>query len=161
MHRTLFIGLLCCASAVAQTQPASKQTDLPSSALMSRIIAAWNTGDPANAAPFYDKEPANVYFDFAPLEYKGWNEFDAGVRQALAMFQSLKFALHDRARVHRAGGTAWGTATWTAQGKLNNGNLVSLQGRWTCIWEKRGANWRVVHEHFSVPWMPEPESRHR
>jgi len=83
------------------------------------------------------------------------------VKQALAMFQSLKFTLHDDAKVHRAGNLAWGTATWSGQGKLKNGNGVGLEGRWTVIWEKKSGNWLVVHEHFSVPWTPEAESRHR
>jgi ketosteroid isomerase-like protein len=161
MYKNTIVILLLCASGFAQSKPATKVTGVPSKALMTKILAAWNTGDPANAAPFYDKTPTNVYFDFAPLQYKGWDEYESGVKQALATFQSLKFDLHDDARVHRDGDAAWGTATWSAQGKLRNGNGVSLEGRWTCIWKKKGPNWLVVHEHFSVPWAPESESRHR
>lgn len=160
MYKIIIFVFLLRASGFSQSKPAAN-AEVPSKALMSKILAAWNTGDPAKAAPFYDKTPTNVYFDFAPLQYKGWNEYDAGVKQAMATFQSLKFTLHDDAKVHRAGNTAWGTATWSGQGKLKNGNGVSLEGRWTCIWEKKGANWLIVHEHFSVPWAPESESRHR
>jgi ketosteroid isomerase-like protein len=161
MFKSILAVVLLFASASAQPKPATKGADAPSPVLMTKIIAAWNTGDPANAAPYYDKSPDNVYFDFAPLQYKGWDEYDAGVKRALATFQSLKFTVHDDARVHRAGNTAWGTATWSAQGKLKNGNGVSLEGRWTIIWQRKATHWLVVHEHFSVPWTPEPESRHR
>ncbi len=160
MYRSLLISLLLCASAFAQSTPA-KSTGAPTAVLMQKVIAAWNTGDPANAAAFYDKTPTNVYFDIAPLQYHGWKEYAEGVKQMFATFESMKFTLHNDAKVHRAGNTAWGTATWSADGKLKTGNGVSLEGRWTVIWEKKGSQWLVVHEHFSAPWQPEPESRHR
>jgi ketosteroid isomerase-like protein len=161
MNGSVVVLLLLCTSLLAQSNPTSKAAEAPGPALMTKILAAWNTGDPANAAPYYDKSPDNVYFDFAPMQYKGWNEYDAGVKQALASFQSLKFTMHDDAKVHHAGNSAWATTTWSAQGKLKNGNGVGLEGRWTVIWEKRGNKWLIVHEHFSVPWVPDSESRHR
>jgi ketosteroid isomerase-like protein len=161
MYRSIVVGILLCASAFAQAKTATKTANVPSPALMSRILAAWSSGNPANAAPFYDKSPADVFYDFAPLQYKGWTDYEAGVKQALGTFEYLKLTLHDDARVHRSGNIAWGTATWSGEGKLKNGNKLVLEGRWTLVWEKKGANWLVVHEHFSVPWTPEPESRHR
>jgi ketosteroid isomerase-like protein len=163
MLKRLLIPLLLCATAFSQAKPATQAAasskEVPSAALLQKIIAAWNTGDPANAAPFYDKTPTNVYFDIAPLQYKGWDEYQAGVKELFAAFESMKFSLHDDARIHNAGNTAWGTVTWTAQGKMKNGNGVNLDGRWTCIWEKKGKNWLIVHEHFSAPFTPPSESR--
>jgi ketosteroid isomerase-like protein len=159
MTRAISILLLLTTFASAQnSKPASSA---PSPALMSTILAAWSTGDPAKAAPYYDKASTDVFYDFAPLQYKGWVAYEAGVKQALGTFEYLKLSLHNDAQVHRAGNTAWGTATWTGDGKLKTGNRVGLEGRWTVIWEKRGNKWLIVHEHFSVPWAPESESRHR
>jgi len=30
-----------------------------------------------------------------------------------------------------------------------------MDARWTTVWEKRGNNWLIVHDHFSAP-LPEP-----
>ena len=161
MYRNTIFALLLCASGFSQSKPASKAPEVPNRALMFNIIAAWNTGDPAKAAPFYDQSPENVYFDITPLQYRGWKEYDEGVRKVFSDFQTFSLNLHDDARVHKAGNTAWGTATWSAQGKLKNGNGVSLEGRWTCIWEKKGGKWLIVHDTFSVPWAPPSERRER
>jgi ketosteroid isomerase-like protein len=161
MYKIVIFAFFLCANGFSQSKPAAKPAEVPSPALMSNILAAWNTGDPTKAAPFYDKSANNVYFDIAPLKYRGWAEYDTGVRQILSTFQNFTFTLHDDVRIHRSGNTAWGTATWSGQGKLKNGNGVSLEGRWSCIWEKKGAHWLIVHEHHSVPWAPEAESRHR
>jgi ketosteroid isomerase-like protein len=40
-----------------------------------------------------------------------------------------------------------------------DGKTENLEGRWTVIWEKRGDNWLVVHEHVSVPLPPMPEKK--
>lgn len=161
MCKNLLLGLLFCAAAFGQPKPGTKSAGAPSPALLSKIIAAWNTGDPANAAPYYDKTPADIYFDLAPLEYKGWDEYAAGVKQMFTAFESMNFRLHDDARIRNAGNTAWGTVTWSAQGKMKNGNGISMEGRWTCIWEKKASRWLIVHEHFSVPWSPPTERRQR
>jgi len=156
MKRIIAVFVVLSSLSLAQTQKIT-----PSPALMSSILDAWSAGGPAKAAVYYDKSPADIFFDLTPLEYKGWTEYNSGAPTALGVFDTIKFTLHGDAKVHRAGSTAWGTATWSAEGKLKNGNGVSLEGRWTVIWEKKGSQWLIVHEHLSAPWQPERESRHR
>jgi ketosteroid isomerase-like protein len=31
---------------------------------------------------------------------------------------------------------------------------TNLDRRWTTVWEKKGPNWLIVHEHFSAPTEP-------
>ena len=33
-----------------------------------------------------------------------------------------------------------------------------LDGRWTVVWEKRGKDWLIVHDHFSAPLPPPPNT---
>jgi len=36
-----------------------------------------------------------------------------------------------------------------------DGTKEMIEGRWTAVFEKRGDNWIIVHDHFSVP-LPSP-----
>lgn len=124
-------------------------------ALMVAEVKAIDTLDIANAAPFHAKEPENVFYDIAPLKYKGWSEFAEGAQKLLAQWQSMKCVLGDDLRTHRQGPFAWGTATWHCDIVHKGGATEGMDGRWTVIWERRGKDWLVVHEHFSVP-LPTP-----
>ncbi len=123
--------------------------------LMEKQIAAWETLDPANPAPFYAKDANNVFFDIAPLKYTGWSEYAEGVKKVVAPFSSAKFKLGDDVQVHPHGNLAWATATLHGDFMTKDGPTQSMDGRWTEVWEKRGGNWLIVHEHVSVP-LPAP-----
>lgn len=122
-------------------------------ALMRRILKAWETLDPANAAPFYAKDPGNVFYDIVPLKYTGWAEYAEGVKKVIGDFASQKLTLGDDVRTHRQGSFAWATATWHGEIVTKSGDKRPLDGRWTLIWEKRGRKWLIVHEHVSVPLL--------
>ena len=57
---------------------------------LEKMFAAWSDLDPAQAAPFYAKDPGLVFFDIAPMKYTGWAEIAAEVPKALAAYRSLK-----------------------------------------------------------------------
>jgi len=121
-------------------------------ALLQRVLDAWSTLDPANAVPFYAHEPGHVFFDFAPMEYDGWAAYAEGVKKAAASYSSSKITLGPDVRVHNRGNFAWATATWHMELVAKQGGTQQvMNGRWTVLWEKRGENWIIVHEHFSVP----------
>lgn len=145
----------------AQLKATWNGSNTPGKQLMVKILDAWTGGDTSKAVEFYDKSARNVYFDIMPLQYKGVAEYESGVKQVMAGFQSFHFTLHDDVDVHRSSSLAWATCTWTGEGKQKTGNRLSLEGRWTVVWEKKGSKWLIVHEHLSVPWAPESESRHR
>lgn len=134
---------------------AAQQADLK--AQMRKVLDAWETLDPAKAAPFYAKDPGNAYYDIAPLKYTGWDAYAAGVKNLLADFQSLKFTLNDDAVLSQKGNNAWAAVTFRGDIVMKNGAKSSEQGRWTAVWEKRGKDWLIVHEHVSFP-APEPPS---
>lgn len=119
--------------------------------LIEQYYAAWNTGDPANAAPLYAKDANLIFYDITPLKYNGWREYDAGVRNVLGTFASAKFVPQPDMNVTRHGSIAWTTVTWHLSGKKKTGETVEMDGRHTAIWENRAGKWLIVHEHFSAP----------
>lgn len=139
----------------ARRDPARSTTDFK--ALMQKNLEAWQTLDPANAAPFYAKQADQVFFDVAPLKYAGWTEYAEGAKKILAGFASLKFTLGDDVRTHQHGNLAWATATWHGDAVMKEGAPVPLDGRWTVVWERRGKDWLIVHEHVSIPMAPPVE----
>ena len=131
---------------------ANPETDLK--ALMQEILDAWGTLDPANAARFYAKEPNNVFYDMTPLKYTGWAEYVEGVKKVIGDFSSQRLTLGDDARTHLHGSLAWATATWHGDVVTKSGAKKTLIGRWTVVWERKGKEWLIVHEHVSLPLPP-------
>ncbi len=127
-------------------------------ALMQDTLAAWETLDPANAAPFYAKEADRVFYDITPLKYTGWAEYAEGVKKVLAGFSSIKFTLGNDVRAHQRGSFAWATATFRLDAVTKDGSSQAFDGRWTVLWEKRGKDWLIVHEHVSAPLPSVPET---
>ncbi len=134
----------------AAAQPASNFQPL-----MQKTLAAWETLDPANAAPFYAKEADRVFYDITPLKYTSWAEYAEGVKKVLEGFSSAKFTLGNDVRAHQRGSFAWATATFRLDAIMKDGSSQALDGRWTVLWEKRGKDWLIVHEHVSAP-LPAP-----
>jgi ketosteroid isomerase-like protein len=159
----LLLGLLVTTGSIAgqaEKQAAKKAAETAPpydfKALMHKIWAAWETLDPAKAAPFYSKNTGRVFYDVAPLKYTGWREYAEGVVKVMSDYTSAKFTLGNDAQAHRHGNLAWGTATWHGELLKKDGGKDIFDGRWTVVWEKRGDDWLIVHEHVSVPLPPPP-----
>jgi ketosteroid isomerase-like protein len=136
----------------ASTQSNSgPQTQTPSKQLMQDIWSGWATLDTANVARFYDKNANDIFFDVEPLKYKGWSEYESGVKNVLAQWQTMKATVNDDAQVHANGNLYWGTATVHLDIAPKQGNPMSLDVRWTALWQKQGNQWLIVHEHVSAP----------
>ena len=148
---SLFLGMVASTSAYAAPPAADFK------AMMRKTLDAWETLDPANAAAFYDPNPDNVYFDTTPLKYTGFAEYAEGVKNNFPDLASVKFTLGDDVRIHPHGNMTWATATLHFDLATKSGAGMAFDGRWTLIWEKRGANWLIVHEHVSAP-LPVPPS---
>lgn len=131
----------------------------PDRALAQKVCDAWSSRDPGNAATYYDKDAHNIFFDLAPLKYSGWAEYDQGARKLLAEMQSLKFTLSPDLQFHRAGpSTVWLDGTIQTDMAMKDGTKQTIPTRWTAVWEKKGKQWLIVHEHVSAP-MGAPEKK--
>jgi len=125
-------------------------------ALMQKTLNAWATLDPANVAPFYSQEPGRLFFDITPLKLTGWNDYAESVKKLFADWSSVKFTLGDDVQVQQRGNFAWGAATVHNDILMKDGTRLSLYARWTIVWEKRGKNWIIAHDHYSAPLPPPP-----
>lgn len=155
--RNLILPTLLIGSAIfcgAQTPKPAEKYDFK--ALMQQIWAGWETLDPANTEKFYDKAANRVFFDVAPLKYNGWAQYADGVKKVFADYSGAKLTLNNDARAYQRGNLAWGTATIHGALIKKSGGQDAMDLRWTVIWEKKGDEWLIIHEHVSTPPPPPP-----
>jgi ketosteroid isomerase-like protein len=120
--------------------------------LIDGYCAAWSSGNVTNAGKYYAKDDGLVFYDVTPFSYTGWKEYAVGVQKAIfdnAATASLTAG--KPLKVTRHGNIAWTTVPMHLSEKTKDGRSVELEIRYTGIWEKRGKNWLLVHEHLSAP----------
>jgi ketosteroid isomerase-like protein len=122
-----------------------------------KVAAAWHTLDIAKVAPFYAKDAGLAFFDVEPLKYTGWREYEEGSRKTMADWKSLKLVVNPDLKAYKHGDIAWATYTMGYEVETKTGETTKAETRVTDLFEKRGEDWLMVHEHTSVPWvMPAP-----
>ena len=120
--------------------------------LTDSYCAAWSTGNAEAPAKFYAKESGLVFYDVAPFAYHSWKEYHDGVqKEFLDTAESIKLTAGKDLKVTRRGMIAWTTVPMHLTEKVKDGKTAEVDLRYTGIWEKRGANWVLVHEHLSTP----------
>lgn len=152
----LFAASLLTVSSSAFAAPRAARSSADLILRVRNLFETWQALDPEKAAPFYAKDADLAFFDIAPLKYTGWTEYGEGVKKAFADFASLKLTLGNDLRATQRGNLAWTTATWQGQLFRKDGGNMAVEGRWTGVWEKRGKEWLLVHEHMSMPLPPPP-----
>jgi ketosteroid isomerase-like protein len=118
---------------------------------MRSVADAWSTLNPDHAAPFYAQDADLVFFDIPPTESHGFAEYKASAVNLFSRFQSMKFIVNDDAQVRVTAESAFGTANCRLELLTKENKPVAMNARWTLVWEKRGAQWLIVHEHLSIP----------
>jgi ketosteroid isomerase-like protein len=120
--------------------------------LIDAYCAAWSSGNPENAAKFYAQEDGAVFYDLAPFSYHSWKEYKTGVqKQFFDTTQSVSLTAGKELKVTRRGSIAWTTVPMHLSVTAKDGRKSEAEVRYTGIWERRGTNWVLVHEHLSVP----------
>jgi ketosteroid isomerase-like protein len=108
--------------------------------------------DVEKAGEFYAKDADLIFFDIAPLQYKGWTQYKEGVKKAFFdNITSGKLTPNNNLKVSRHGDTAWTVVTFHLSATPKAGGSMEIDARHTAIWEKRGGKWLIVHEHVSAP----------
>jgi ketosteroid isomerase-like protein len=114
--------------------------------------AGWSTGNPDNVAKYYAQDDGLIFYDVTPFSYHGWKEYVPGVKKALLdNAAEAKLTAGKDLKVTHRGSVAWTTVPMHFYEKTKDGKVVEADLRYTGIWEKRGSNWLLVHEHISVP----------
>jgi ketosteroid isomerase-like protein len=143
------VVLLTFISASAQQQ---SKSDPRFRKLIDDYCAAWSTGNTDAPAKLYAQEDDLIFYDVAPFSYHGWKEYAPGVHKALLDGAAeIKLTAGDDLRVTRRGSVAWTVVPMHFREKTKDGKVIEADLRYTGIWEKRGSNWLLVHEHVSVP----------
>lgn len=128
-------------------------------ALIDGYYNAWSFSDDQaaagavdRAAQYYATDPDAVFYELN-AQYDGWAEFKAqAMPNFMSQFVRTSFTPTSDLRVSRRGPVAWTTVTFRGAGVLRStGETVHLDGRHTAIWNRRGRNWVIVHEHLSLP----------
>lgn len=143
------------ASLSGQPQKGSDAVAGVDKARLSNVLDAWASMDVAKPAVFYAKDVGLAFYDLAPRKFTGWSEYAKGAAAMFKTAKSLTLKLGNDAQVHQAGNLAWATATVDGTMVGTDGTSLKIDARWTTVWEKRGNEWLIVHDHFSMP-LPEP-----
>ncbi len=151
MKRLLVAVLLLttlCLPSLAQRKGGDDFNDL-----IKRYYTAWSTLNPDNASFLYAKDADLVFFDIAPLKYSGgWPEYRDNFKKNVAPgFSSLTLTPVNDLKVTRRGNIALTTLTFHIAAKQKDGTAMEFDGRHTIVWEKRGGQWLIIHEHVSKP----------
>lgn len=146
-----------CAFAQEHEHPAAQAGKVAAfdKTIMQKVWDAWCTLDAANAAKFYSKEKSHVFYDIAPLKYRGWDEYDAGSKKFLATVKSLAAKVNYDGEIHtETPNMVWTNTTVNVDMVTKDGKEQKFPVRWTAIWHRHGTNWVIAHEHVSAA-MPE------
>jgi len=145
-----FAGALLTFVGARAQQKATDQATFQS--LIDAYCAAWSTLDANAPAKFYAKEDGLIFYDIAPFSYHGWKEYHDGVQKEIfANMAAGSLTAGKDLKVSRRGTVAWTTVSMHFSEKTKDGKSTEAEIRYTGIWEKRGANWLLVHEHLSAP----------
>lgn len=132
----------------------AQAADSETAAIRATIVKAyenWGTLNPDANDALYSAQGDVAWYDIAPMQYKGWADYKAGVKKLFEGFKDLTFTLGDDFAVTRVGKVAWVTLTWKAVAHLKDGKELHLEGRGTEVLQKQKGKWIIVHEHVSVP----------
>ena len=144
------------ASAVQAKTPArrAQATDAEFKKLVADYYEAWNHLNADTPAKYYAKDADLIFYDIAPMKYNSWKEYHDGVQKYFFEgAESAKLTPNlDDLKVTRRGNVAWTTLTFSLTSTpKGGGQATTLNARHTAIWERRGNQWLIVHEHISVP----------
>src|SRR3954462_12097284 len=157
MKTRLFI--FCAAAALlggCMKQPSPTDDPKKSEAEIKSLFDRWQTAFeakdvdgvmaiymPGNALTAYDIVP--------PLQFKGADAYRKDYADFFGMFDGpLKVELAD-GHIVAGGGVALAYGLERMTGKLKDGTPVDMWLRYTEGLQRVGGQWRVVHEHISVP----------
>ena len=122
--------------------------------LVEKIFAGWSTLDTSKVAQFYAKDAGLIFYDIAPLKYTGFEDYAKGFQAVSSGWKSMKLTMTEM-QASKQGNIAWVTAIVDGEIEPKSGPAMKMQVRSSDVFEKRGEEWIIVHEHVSSP-MPEP-----
>jgi len=148
----LFIG--GCAGQGASAPPTAEEIKQFRD-LETQLWEAWNRNlNPRDAAAFYSQDPRNLYFDFSPMKFTGWEEYERVAAQSLGAMGAghAVTKINDDFTVINGGNDLVVTAfTFHVDFYGPDGKPNGMDARETDVWRKTDGKWVIVHQHMSFP----------
>ncbi len=126
--------------------------------LSTQVAAAWSGGPVETMGlrlrKFYAPgQDSRLYMPWAPHDgFQTWSDFERGLDDYVTLAaEKIILTLHDDLEATQHGDIAWTTATVHLGFVGRDGTQVSADGRQTLIWIRQDNNWRIVHQHLSIP----------
>jgi uncharacterized protein (TIGR02246 family) len=96
--------------------------------------------------------PDVVSFDFGPpLQHGGGDEFRKRWQELFDAYEGpIDYRVEDL-HISAADGLAFSHSLNRVSGTMRSGKSVTRWLRWTACYRKTDGDWRIVHEHVSVP----------
>lgn len=113
-------------------------------------LTAWNDYDLGALGEIYDSD-CLIYDTIPPPLFKGLGEFIDHLLPVLQAYSGFRLKTFDRVvRVEERldKGIGWIASRYEIEARRREG-VHRRTGRWTEIYEKKGAEWRLVHFHSS------------
>ena len=121
-------------------------------ALIDRWTKAAQEKNVDGVMSIYQRGPSLVAYDLVPpLQYKGWDAYRADYKAFFDHYDGpIEFEFRDLV-IAAAATFGYSHELQRVSGTLKGGQKAAFWLRVTDIYRKIGGQWRVVHEHVSVP----------
>lgn len=156
----LMVSLALAGPAAAQkkkkndnTQPAAQTPQLPDEQkidyVIGQMLAGWQLGDITIMHKYYAEDVSVVAGTWTPPAM-GWTNYLAAYQVQRARVQQVRMERSNTLiRVAPGGTVAWACYQWEFSG-LVDGVPSAADGQTTLIFEKRGDDWLIIHNHTSI-----------
>lgn len=130
--------------------------------LTERWFAAWSPG----AAEFTGEALRSLYaqgegeilvfddFGGSVVEITSFQDYLDTWVPVMADFATWTITPEDEIEVTVGERLAISSFTWIGTGRLNSGESVHMRQHGTLVWQRRGENWKIIHEHLTVGEPP-------
>ncbi len=120
-------------------------------ALEVKLWETWNKRlNPADVRSYYSQKPDNLYFDFSPLKFVGWAEYERTAAQALAGGGYAETKINDDFTVIKQGDLVVVAFTFEVKFFKAKGTPSTMAARETDVWTKEDGRWVILHQHMST-----------
>ncbi len=110
--------------------------------------STWESKNTSDASQFYSDAANLVFFDLGPT-HLGWKQYQKSIERSFDSIAELKLSLNDDLNAIVSDGMALTTATGHISYKMKNGESFESNIRFTGVWEKKGGQWKLIHDHWS------------
>jgi len=163
----LLLALSLAAASPAAAQKKKKNDTAPPPAVNSmpdeqkidyaigQMLAAWQLGDTTTMHKYYAEDVSVVAGTWTPPAM-GWTNYLAAYQLQRARMQQARLERSNTLiRIAPSGNMAWACYQWEFSA-IVDGAPSAADGQTTLVFEKRGDDWLIIHNHTSLVQASQP-----